>query len=405
MALCGTPQAGVARIEPLLASLGASGATPGLATLYVTLAYLYFAGGRYVEQLAAAERAVELARTLQEERTLVVAQDRRALALLMLGRLGECQLLLAEEVIPRAESAEDLRTLARALDNLGAVYGLRGDAERERQYLERSSIPAERIGDPADNAYGIYRHGQNAHFLGEWEQAQKDFEQAVTLIRPVARSRYAPYPLLGLGGLLLAKGHWEKAREYLEEAAQLARETGDVQALRGVQGVLAEYDLLEGHPHVAQERLSPLTNDLDRHGARGVELLALLAWAQSDLGQPNQAQMLVEWALTQARTEHMRPALVGLLAVQARISMQQGRRQGVERALEEAADLCRAIRAPYLEAKTLSTWGLLQMKQGEFTPARGRLEDALSILNRLGERLYAARVERALRELARPEEP
>src|ERR1051326_5427091 len=108
MALCGTPQAGVARIEPLLASLGASGATPGLATLYVTLAYLYFAGGRYVEQLAAAERAVELARTLQEERTLVVAQDRRALALLMLGRLGECQLLLAEGVAP-----EDNRYISR----------------------------------------------------------------------------------------------------------------------------------------------------------------------------------------------------------------------------------------------------------------------------------------------------
>jgi len=400
MALRGTPQAGIARIEPLLASLEASDSSPGLAALYVTLAYLYFASGRYAGQLAMAERAVDLARIVKGERTLIVAQDRRALALLMLGRLEECQHVLAEEVIPRAETAEDLRTLARALDNLGAVYGLRGDAERERQYLERSSTPAERIGDPADRAFGIYRHGQNASFIGDWEQAQRDFEQAATLIRPVVRSRYAPYPLLGLGGLLLAKGEWRPAIEYLEEAARLAEGTGDAQALRGVQGILAEHDLLEARPEVALARLTPLSKDWDQQGTGGVEVLALLAWAHLELGQPTQAQRLVEWAITQARTEHMRPALVSLLSVQVRIGMRQRRWLDADGALEEALDLCRAIRAPYIEAKTLYICGLLSLEQREFASARVRLEKALSILLRLGERLYASHIEQVLAEFA-----
>ena len=396
MALRGTPRAGIARIEPLLASLRTSDPSPGLASLYVTLAYLYFARGRYAEQLVMAERAVTLAGIVKEERTLIVAQDRRALALLMLGRLEECRHVLAEEVIPRAEAAEDLRTLARALDNLGAVYGLRGDTERERQYLERSFTPAERIGDPADSAFGIYRRGQNACSLGDWEQAKRDFEEAVTLIRPVARSRYAPYPLLGLGGLLLAMGNRKPAIEYLEEAARLAEETGDVQALCGVQGILAEYDLLEARPEVALARLTPLSRELEQLGTRGVEVLSPLAWARLELGQPGQAQLLLDRAIAQARNEHMRPALVSLHAVQGRIWMLQGRWLEAEGVLEEALGLCRAMRIPYAEAKTLYIAGLLRLEMGEGAAARTRLEQALPMLTRLGERLYASHIEKAL---------
>jgi hypothetical protein len=51
---------------------------------------------------------------------------------------------------------------------------------------------------------------------------------------------------------------------------------------------------------------------------------------------------------------------------------------------------------PYDEAKTLYLSGLLHRVEGEPVLARERWEEALAILHRLGERLYAEQVEQAL---------
>ena len=51
---------------------------------------------------------------------------------------------------------------------------------------------------------------------------------------------------------------------------------------------------------------------------------------------------------------------------------------------------------PYAEAKALYVYGQLRTAQGEHDQARASFEEALAILNRLNERLYATRVECAL---------
>ncbi len=71
-------------------------------------------------------------------------------------------------------------------------------------------------------------------------------------------------------------------------------------------------------------------------------------------------------------------------------------------ALDEALALARAMPYPYAEAKALYVYGLLHATRGEQRQARARLEEALALLARLGERMYAERAEQALAALHAP---
>src|SRR5262249_2478097 len=139
----GAARQGVERIQPLLQTLTEGTASPGLAALHIALADLYYSSGRYKEQLAAAERAADLARTLGDEALLAQAEQWRSGALLALGRAEEA-LPALREVIPRAEAAGDLSGHAHALSGVALASIQRGEFAEARAYIERALAVAER---------------------------------------------------------------------------------------------------------------------------------------------------------------------------------------------------------------------------------------------------------------------
>ena len=126
------------------------------------------------------------------------------------------------------------------------------------------------------------------------------------------------------------------------------------------------------------------------------------AWAALLLGEQGQAEALLEQAL--AQTRQVRLFLPDVLRIQALLCIGQERWEEAQAALEEALSLCQAMPYPYAEAKALYVYGLLHQAKGEPELARERLEAALAILHRLGERLYAEQVERTLAHLGPREE-
>jgi tetratricopeptide (TPR) repeat protein len=159
--------------------------------------------------------------------------------------------------------------------------------------------------------------------------------------------------------------------------------------------VIAYQDLVEGRPEAARARLEPF---LDR-SFRALErawVRHLLGWACVELGDLKRAEALLAEASAVATAHLRRWALLGVRHSQARLALRQGRWQEVAQALAEALALSQAMHTPYEEAQTLYFSGLLHRKLGEPQPARERLEAALAILHRLGERLYAERVEQLL---------
>src|SRR5262249_24921538 len=106
-------------------------------------------------------------------------------------------------------------------------------------------------------------------------------------------------------------------------------------------------------------------------------------------------------ALARARTEDHLLALVEALRLHALLETRQQSWQEAESTLEEALALARAKSYPYAEAKALYVYGQLDASRGEPEQARQHFEQALAICARLGERLYAEHIERALLELPR----
>jgi tetratricopeptide (TPR) repeat protein len=271
-----------------------------------------------------------------------------------------------------------------------------GDYHQARASLEQAISLDERLGDPAEMAYLLYVRGLNAFALGEWKRARSDFERAATFVGSTGQFWYATYPPHGLGLLCLAEGREEEAAHYLTEALTLAQRHHDLQGLCWVQGALAEWELLSGRPEAARGRLAPLLDAPGLMVSFSRESLSLLAWANLEVGEVDQAQALLAQVLSTTRQSRMGPTLVQALRVQALVLSKQERWEEAENALQEALTLCRGMAAPYAEAKTLHTAGLVSYKNGELEPAHQRFEAALTILEQLGERLYARSIEQLL---------
>ncbi len=394
----GSAAEGITRLRPLLAALESVGVSAAaLAELHDALAQLLHITARYDEQLAASERAAALAREVGDGRLLAQVEMRRGNALRMLGRMHEAAPVL-EEAVRLVETAGDSRTLAHALDNLSMVSLFRGELARAAAESQRALALAEEIGDPLMIGLMVFRLGMDRFALGAWDAARDDFARAADIVRQVGASWLTPYAATGRGLLALAEGRMDATAALLGEATALAGRSGDLQALRWAESALAERDLLAGNPTAARDRLAPL---LDRGGQREglvTYLLPLAAWAALDSGDPAEAEALVRACIARATSGDLRLALPDALRARALVALRAGRADEAAAALDEALAICRSLPYPYAEARALYTYGLTELQRGAPQRARERLNLAHAICARLGERLYATRIEQTLDE-------
>jgi tetratricopeptide (TPR) repeat protein len=392
----GTPLEGISRVQLVVKTLEEAHSTQGLAALYVALSELSFAAGRHREQLAAAERATQLARDASADGLLAEAEQWRSIALVALGRPDEA-LPSLEEVLSQAEAAGDLSSHAHALNHVALAYIRRGEFDKSLAYVERALAAAKHRGDPAQMAFMTYHRGVIALHMGAWSEARSYYERAASMLREIGLSWSSAYPLVGLGQLCLYEGKWQEAYEYLEQASAMAERSGDLEALRYAQVPLVERELVSGEPEQARTRLDRLFDRRSAGWDEGVaHLLVLLAWSHVQLDDAAQAEELTALSIRRAIAEENRLALVDALRVQALRALRQRRLQDAEGALQEALSRAQAMSYPYGEARALFTYGLMLAEQGETALARERLDVALTILSRLGERLYMEAAEHLL---------
>jgi predicted ATPase/DNA-binding XRE family transcriptional regulator len=391
----GTAQEGLQRLLPLAETLPLAAPSPAAASLYVALTHLYLGTGQYQSQLAMADAAVTVAQALGDDRMRTVAQGRRGSALLALGRVEEAHQVLSEEVIPLAEATGDAQTWRLNYSNLVRIAICRGDFVQARDYVERALIHAEQPGDREGLAFLAPQRGLLAFLLGDWKRARADFQRAAGL---VPMGAVAIYPRGSLGLLSLAEGDEGAASAHFTEALAVAERHHDLWALRWLQGSLAERDLLAGQPQEARARLAPLLDlaNLEESGLDVRQLLPLLAWIDIELGELRRAEQLLTPLLAATRAAQLRLVLCDALRVQGLLATRQGRWHGAEEALEEALSQARTFPYPYGEAKILMWSGYLLLQRDDREQAQQRFEAARAILERLGERLYARRIEQLL---------
>ena len=396
----GAPAEGIARILALLQVTDASELSAGVGALQVALADLYYATGRYREQLAAAERALTLAQALGHDLLRTQAEQWRTTALLTLGRPDDA-LAALEEVIPEAEALGDVSSHLHALNHAAMAHIQRGEFETSRSHIDRALATARQRKDIVQVAFLTCSLGALTFTTGDWKQARAHYEHAAAIMREIPLAWASSYPLLGLGQLAMAEGQYGVATRQLGEAITLARRSGDLPVLQSACVALGERELLAGHPEAARTRVDQLLEGERSQGDQAaLSLVAMLAWAHLELDDVARAHELAAQATARAVTEHNRLALIDALRISGMIAARHQRWQEAETSLSEALSLSQTMRCPYHEARVRYTFGLLEIARAAVTQASEQLAAARATLETLGERLYRGAVERALGEIA-----
>src|SRR5262249_10575937 len=152
---------------------------------------------------------------------------------------------------------------------------------------------------------------------GTWAFARECGDRAAAILQQVGTSRTSAWPPLALGQLSLAEGKWEAAARYLDQAIALAERRPDIEALRYVQCILAERDLLEGHAAAGRDRWAPLLDRPEEQEAKVAPLLPYLAWAHLELGEEERATYELAEARARATPQDMRPVLADAARMEA----------------------------------------------------------------------------------------
>ncbi len=399
----GSSAAGLTFLTPwldLLTSNAISAQSKGWLTLALT--YLFMNSGRHHEGLLAAKQAVALAHQAQDSRLLCQAQWHLGRNLMLLNRLEEAITQL-KAALPLAEQIGDRRMLCYVFSNLNLAYTAQGQLREAKRYSEDALVMAEQLGDLVLLAHVLTADGWNAFLLGDWEQSRAKHERAIALMRQTAMPWGAAFPLQNLGYQLLAQGETEAGMALIEEACALAKASQTLEVLYCAQSSLAEYELLNGRPQQARDRLKSLVERANAPERSAIEALPFLGWAYLELGQHLQAKRLAEQMIGKATAQQAHPALTDALRLQAMLAAHRGHWQEAGRTLAEALRLAQAMLCPYAEAKACYTGGLIFLARKDTTQASTQLRKALGLLNRLGERLYAQRIEQVLIELEHPE--
>jgi tetratricopeptide (TPR) repeat protein len=390
----GTPEEGIALVQPIVDLLAGSDPTPACASLHLALANLYFLVGRYREQQEEAEGGAAIARVIGDMRLLGEAEERRGTALINLGQSEE-SLCAIEGAIPLIEAGGDLDVLRRALGNAGVACNSLGQMEVMRAYLERSLAVAERVGNPDQIAFALGSLGDTLRLLGDWPAARMHLERAVAL---VGDRRTAPTsnPLRSLGWLALREGKWDEAQHLLAEALAICEQTNDRWGREVSQEGLAELDIAMGRPNEAIRRLEASAMEEDAVP----ELYPTLAWAYLEACETDRAASLIGEAVERARTAGDTYDLRWALQVQGMILVRQHHWAEAEMALTEALKIARARMDPNNEARALHQLGMMLIGRGDIEEAQTLLEEALAIFRRLGATKDIERTEEALQQLA-----
>lgn len=386
---------GALRVAPVVERLEQREAsTRTLALLYAALPRVFCRSGREREGLEAAERAVALARDVEDPVLLAEALFVRGRALSEAGRPEDAVTDL-EAAGRIAETIGDLFIMTASLDFTADAFLQRGKLLQAAEHFERALIVAERRAGLEHLESELLSLGDVHFFLGKWQRAREYVRRGFAL--PEQRSLpWTTEALVLQATLSLCEGDWTRARADIRgwhAVAEGARTT--IRHWRAM-ALLAEMDLLEGKPENALVQLEPFAgNPLAVSDSR---FLIPLAWAYVDAGDVKAANDCL--AKAEEAAGKRRTYVPDVLRIKGKLLAQRGSWNKAHDAFNRAVSEAQGMPYPYSEARALYEHGMMQMRKGNLPEARRKLEQALAIFEQLGARPYVERTERALNGLA-----
>jgi DNA-binding CsgD family transcriptional regulator len=352
----------------------------------------------------------------------------------------------ARAALELAEQAADRRLVSESLVLVSLYefflgHGIRGDLMERAATLEEPTAAAQ-PGRPAQLLSRRLVWAAMLKWADQFDEARSSFEEVHRQMLERGDEGSLAFLLSNLSELECWAGNWELAAQYAAEGARLATLTGQgtmvsanlyakalVEAHRGLVdsaraaaeealahatasgnasvalmslSALGFLEVSLGHPADAHAHLRPIREGLAAVGLGEPGVLRFVPdqiQALIELGELEQARALVDALEERGRALDRAWALATGARSRALLLAAEGDLAGAHAALERALEAHERLAQPFEFGRTLLALGTVQRRQGEKRAARETLEQALSIFDQLGARLWADKTRGELRRI------
>ena len=236
-AACGQHAQALANYEAALAA--AEGDAPRIAQLTGKLATTLDRSGRPDDAWAAHERALAMARALQDV-------DLACAALIGLGLIEtdrgrtDAALALLEQALQVADGVRDRRLLGNVLGNLGNLHLAVGRLDAAAQRFEQALRIGRELHDRVHEGNSLCNLGWLQLLQGRHEEARRNLEGALEVARETGHARLECVVLCNLGMVHGTTGGLPQAIASYDAALNVARRIGDRRTEGQVLGYLGQ---------------------------------------------------------------------------------------------------------------------------------------------------------------------
>jgi len=269
-----------------------------------------------------------------------------------------------------------------------------GFEELHRRMLDR--------GDEGSLAFLLSNLSQLECWAGNWDLAARYAAEGERLAVLTGQGAMVSANLYAKALVEAHRGLVDSARADAEQAIADAQASGNAAVGLLSLSALGFLELSLGDPAAAHARLGPISEGLSAVGLGEPGVLRFVpdeTQALIELGELEQAGVLVEALEERGRALDRVWALATGARSRALLLAAEGDLAGAHAALEGALEAHERLAQPFERGRTLLALGTVQRRQGEKRAARQTLEQALSVFERLGARLWGERTRGELRRI------
>jgi DNA-binding CsgD family transcriptional regulator len=269
-----------------------------------------------------------------------------------------------------------------------------GFAELHRRMLER--------GDEGSLAFLLSNMSELECWAGNWDLAARYAAEGARLAALTEQGTMVSANLYAKALVEAHRGQVDSARAAAEQALAHAKASGNATVTLMSLSALGFLELSLGEPAAAHAHLGPITVGLTAVGLGEPGVLRFLpdeVEALIELGELEQAKALVDALEERGRALDRAWALATGARSRALLLAAGGDLAGAHAALERALEAHQRLPQPFERGRTLLALGTVQRRSGHKRAARETLEQAHSIFERLGARLWAERTRGELRRI------
>jgi class 3 adenylate cyclase/tetratricopeptide (TPR) repeat protein len=215
-------------------------------------AYHAYVSGDYPASMAAAQRAIRLARAVHEVAIEAEAYIRWGVAFGYQGRL-RASLSRKREALRLARAARLRRVEGNVLYEIGWNREMKGNLASATVCFERSLCILREVGDRRGEGEALTWVGSAYQLQGDYDEARAYCEQAARLFREIGNRRQEAGSLRQIGMVYHELGDYDRARVYYERSLQMLTEAHDRRGESYVQIQLGLLCHLVGDDQTARE--------------------------------------------------------------------------------------------------------------------------------------------------------